>query len=114
MADEDEDLGDFVRYGSILLPLADAAPSTAVHMAYFNPGSGNITVIMKDGTELEFPGGIAEWLSYKTSFSKGQWVNARIKHKGLATPGGQPVLKTPAGGPASAPPLRSRSTIGRK
>ena len=70
-----EVVGDAVRYGSNLIPLFDAAHSSAIDWARFNPITGNAVFHFKEGGSVTHSCSVLEWVAYKFSDSRGQHYN---------------------------------------
>lgn len=76
---DDDDLETAVRYGSILLPTFDAAPSSAIDSAHFDPRGQTATFVFRNGGSAEHPCSISEWASYKMSSSRGSAYNQMFR-----------------------------------
>ena len=78
--DDDEDIEQAARYASALHPAIDAWPSSAIDFASFN--GSEISISFKNGESYIYPCSISEWISYKTSPSRGSAYHRLFKHKG--------------------------------
>lgn len=70
---------NFVRYGSILVPVFDAWPSSAIGHATFDPINRTATFHFKSGDIAEHDCDIATWIAYKASGSRGSFYNANFR-----------------------------------
>lgn len=70
-----EVVGDSIRYGSNLVPLFDAAHSSAIDWARFNPITHTVTFSFRQGGSATHSCSVLDWISYKLSASRGQHYN---------------------------------------
>lgn len=76
MSDDD---GEVWQYGSVLIPLLDAWPSSAISSAVWSPATNHAIFSFHSGESVTAPCTVTDWLGYKSSGSRGSYFNTHFR-----------------------------------